>query len=604
MKQHMFMEIAKAYSGGISRFQPYAPAASRQAWEGLPQKLRGDLLQNGERYLGYEYPRLPATLYMAFCREGNRVIFETPYFERRYALNALVLAECVEHKGRFMDDIINGLMLLCEESGWQLPAHNNADDNLADFFCVPDTEYPIADLFACETAAELAMVRYLLGQELEAITPIFTRRIRSEILARVITPYLTRHFHWMGADGEKVNNWTPWCVQNVLIAAYSLDGLDEDTQQKVLLQSAKSLDYFVDSYGEDGCCDEGASYYRAAGLCLFNAIEVLNSVTGDAFAGLYQVPKIQNIAPYIMNVHVGGPYYANFADCAPTAGRAGVREFLYARRVGNEAMMRYAAKDYAENGDYLQSTSMNLFYRLQSAFTEAEIRAMDTSGPITKPDIFYDSVGLMIARDDTFFLAAKGGHNADSHNHNDVGSITVYKQGKPMLIDVGVETYRRQTFSAERYKIWTMQSGYHNVLTFGDSMQLPGEAYCATDVQVSLEPEKASMHMELAGAYPAGTVDSYTRDVVFEKGGSIRVTDTCSPLPEGTFLTLMTVEEPAWSEGVLRIGGLGEVRIEGSQSAEIETIDVTDAKLLREWGPVLYRTKVYLSKPGLSLVIQ
>ena len=57
--------------------------------------------------------------------QGTGQDFEASYFARRRMLNALVLAECVEHQGRFLDRIIDGLLLICEESGWQLPAHNS-----------------------------------------------------------------------------------------------------------------------------------------------------------------------------------------------------------------------------------------------------------------------------------------------------------------------------------------------------------------------------------------------------------------------------------------------------------------------------------------------
>ena len=61
------------------------------------------------------------------------------------------------------------------------------------------------------------------------------------------------------------------------------------------------------------------------------------------------------------------------------------------------------------------------------------------------------------------YLAAQGGHNAESHNHNDVGNFIVYADGQPAIIDVGVETYTAKTFSSQRYEIWTMQSAYHNL---------------------------------------------------------------------------------------------------------------------------------------------
>ena len=52
---------------------------------------------------------------------------------------------------------------------------------------------------------------------------------------------------------------------------------------------------------------------------------------------------------------------------------------------------------------------------------------------IAYPDIYYPSTGLFIARDDRLLLAVKAGDNADSHNHNDTGSFTVYKDGNPLI---------------------------------------------------------------------------------------------------------------------------------------------------------------------------
>ena len=56
------------------------------------------------------------------------------------------------------------------------------------------------------------------------------------------------------------------------------------------------------------------------------------------------------------------------------------------------------------------------------------------------PDAVYESCGVYIARRGVWSLAVKGGSNDDSHNHNDVGSVILYRNEKPLLIDLGVET--------------------------------------------------------------------------------------------------------------------------------------------------------------------
>jgi hypothetical protein len=586
----MFVKIASTYDKDLKKFAPYAPASEREHWKGLPEDFRQEIIEAGEKYLNFSYPMLPATKYMDFCRIGNRSVYEGLYFNRRRILNALVLAECVEGKGRFMDDIVNGIMAICEESGWQIPAHNNY--MWSSHYSLPDITNPVLDLFAAETGAQLAMVEYLLREELDSICPFITKRINKEINDRILTPYLKNRFWWMGG-WRPVNNWTPWITQNVLIALFSRDNITENDLNVVFLQACKSLDYFLDEYGDDGCCDEGASYYRAAGLCLFNAIEVLNVVTDDAFIGLYESDKIKNIASYIMNVHVDDLYYINFADCSSKPGRAGVREFLFAKRTGNEDMMRYAAIDHKKKSTRLEPMVYNLFYLLQGIFHEEEIASYDTSKPPAKPDIWYESVGLMVTRDNKFCLAVKAGGNDDSHNHNDTGSIIVYRNNQPMLIDVGVETYSKKTFSPQRYEIWTMQSGYHNVLTFGEIMQLPGAEYKSKVENISLTDEHATITMELAGAYPKETVSSYLRKVDFIKGEKISVADTFSPYVEGTYLTLMTLRKPQWNDSILTIDGNGEIRFSTPGKVKIEEIALSDAKLRAEWGDKVYRTRFY-----------
>ena len=76
------------------------------------------------------------------------------------------------------------------------------------------------------------------------------------------------------------------------------------TLQAILHKAAESCDYFLKDYGNDGCCEEGAQYYRHAGLCLYGAMTVLNTVTDGHFDTLFRWDKVKNIASYILNVHV------------------------------------------------------------------------------------------------------------------------------------------------------------------------------------------------------------------------------------------------------------------------------------------------------------
>lgn len=539
------------------------------------------------------HPPLSATDYMDFTRTGNRTRYEDKFFARRQALSSLALAECADDRQRFLDDIINGVFAICEESGWQLPAHNTYVRDTPQL-PLPDRSAPVLDLFACETGAILATVYYLLRDRLDALSPAVTARIRYELNQRIFQPYLKEHFWWMGDGVQPMNNWTIWCTQNVLLSVFLTD-TDQTLRAKVLLKACRSVDYFLDEYGDDGCCDEGAQYYRHAGLCLFHVTEILNAVTDHAFASLYEEPKIQNMASYILNVHVGGKYYVNFADCSPVEGRAGTREFLFAERIHNADMMRFAASDYMAGGQdaLLLPAENNLYYRLLNGFTANRITkyASAHAGKISHPDLFYQSVGLFIARDDTYCLAVKAGDNADSHNHNDTGSFTVYKNGAPLLIDVGVESYTQKTFSPQRYEIWTMQSAYHNLPTINGMMQLDGEIYRATDISYHMGDNLCEISMDIAKAYPSQSgLLSYQRTASLYKGAEIVVRDcfafdkAASDGQKNTVvLSLMSYEEPILQPDAaslsFRLGSLGTLVLSGVSLLSVETIPITDARL-------------------------
>lgn len=179
----------------------------------------------------------------------------------------------------------------------------------------------------------------------------------------------------------------------------------------------------------------------------------MNKVTGGAFTHLYQWEKIRNIATYISNVHIDGKFYFNFADCSPVAGHAGVREYLFGKHTLQPSLMLFAAKDFqtADEEIYEDETyRLSLYYRLQNTFTYEEIMAYDTAAEVEHRDIFYPSIGLFIIRNRELCLAVKAGDNDDNHNHNDTGSLTLYKNGVPVLADIGVESYCAKTFSSHR----------------------------------------------------------------------------------------------------------------------------------------------------------
>ncbi len=591
----MIQERLSLLPAALPDYRPFAPAADRAVWEGLPQAVKARFLQAGEAALAQPIAPLPLSLWQDFLRTGQRTPWENALFSRRARLCGLVCAECVEHTGRFTQAIADTVWAICEESAWQLPAHNSYIRDTPQL-PLPDTSRPIVELFAAEAGALLALTRYLLEPELEAAAPGLPARMERELRTRILTPYFHDHFWWMGNGDEPMCNWTSWCIQNVLLTVFLLPTTQAERQAAVR-QAAYSLDCFLKDYGADGCCNEGAQYYRHAGLTLWGCLDILAALAPEAFGPLFREPKIRNIAEYIQNVHVEGPYYLNFGDCSPLAGRCGAREYRFGQAVGSPALCALAAADLAADPDpdRLQeqdgSTHINLWYRLITAFAWQEMREARQVSPPPQT-VWYPSVGVYAARNARWVLGAKMGSNGDSHNHNDTGSITVYKDGRPFLIDIGVESYTKKTFSPQRYEIWTMQSAWHNLPTFDGVQQLPGAEYAARDVHTA----ENSITAELAGAYPPiEGLYSYRRTVRLSEHGIALQDETDWP---GTVeLTLLTEQKPAPEAGGLAVGTLGHIRFAlDAAAAEVAPVPITDPRLRTAWPETLYKITLRFRK--------
>ncbi len=652
MTEKRFFETAKTFKGEPVPFSPFPKASERSAYETLGKELKEKIIKIGETRLNFDFPVISATDFMRFKHDGDRAAFEAKYFEKRDALCDLIAAECVMHTGQFMNDIIDGIYSICEESAWQLPAHNSYLRS-APQFILPDVTRPVLDLFACETGALLAAAACLLENELNAVSPFIITCIEDNLMRRIIIPYLTYHFWWMGADDEPMCNWTVWCTQNVLITAFLTPWSEKAKNQlsetgrnlkiypmfnAIILRASESIDYFLKDYGDDGCCNEGAEYYRHAGLCLYGAMNILNSVTDGLFTPFFSWDKIKNIASYILNVHVDDKYYFNFADCSPVAGRAGVREYLFGKATGNNSLSCFAAKDFRAGGGELFTDSVNaanLYYRMQTIFNYEELMNTDVPLSVSHKDIYYPSAGLFIVRSDNFTLAVKMGNNGDSHNHNDVGSITLYKDGRPVLVDIGVETYTEKTFSDKRYELHTMQSCYHNLPTLMGTDEHDGKQFGAKDVIADLNENTPFITAEIIGAYllqdfPDG---SYRRTVTLYKAeNAVKLEDHTNI--SDVILNFITYEKPVMTEILtgnelnythdipdkrnlisknipyksectlsFTLGNAG-LFTTGVTLVGIDSFPVTDSRLKRAWDHDLYRIRLKMTHDAFTLTIK
>lgn len=588
-----------------TEYKPYPDISDRGAWESLPESLKMSIVLEAEKYLQFAYPPLTATMYMEYWQNGNRTRYDLPYHRRRRALTTLVLAECIENKGRFLHDIINGIWCISEETSWVISAHN---------FHFYESSLPVAnkrrhdiDLFAAETGNALAWTYYLLGDVLtERYSALIKERIVLELKERIIEPYLNRtDMWWMGYDQSvKLYNWTTWITSNVLSAVFFVEE-DENKRTQAVEKACFGLDRFLSTYHEDGGCDEGPSYWNKAAGSLFDCLEQLGYASHGVI-DVYAEPLICSIAEYIFKAHIHDRYVLNFADGPHKITVEGDLIYRFGCRTGNGNLMDFGhmiAKRWGTEG--VKQMQFFSFLRVVPALFNYS-KLMEHNQKAVYPCSFWlEGIQVMISRESTrsdkgLYVAVKGGHNDESHNHNDVGQFVIYSDGEPYVIDLGVETYTKETFGPNRYDIWTMQSSYHNLPSIGGTQQKAGEAYRALSCEYDSDDVQTSLMLDIASAYPdVAGIASWRRSVALIRTGQpyVRLTDDYRfrDEPKEIVLHFLSCCKPQLlSDGVIRLAsGDGKGLLcyyEGDRfDVMMERKDIIDEKMFLAWGDAVYR---------------
>jgi hypothetical protein len=373
----------------------------------------------------------------------------------------------------------------------------------------------------------------------------------------------------------------------------------------------RSLDRFVDAYPDDGGCDEGPSYWGRAGASLFEALELLHAATGGR-VDVYREPVVRAIGRYIASAHVAGDWYVNIGDASARVKPDPEIVFRFGKATADETLASFGAWLAARRGPY-GPDDVDRFGSLSRAL--AALAGTDGLADATAVEplpaaVWLPDLQMMAAREkagttDGLYVAAWGGHNAQSHNHNDVGNVIVFADGRPLLVDAGVGEYTSKTFSPRRYDIWTMQSGWHNLPTLNGADQRDGEAHRAREVAFAASPAAVRLSLDVAPAWAADAgVTRYRRDVSLDRrrGEIVLAEDyalgACREPLRVRFLAAAEPDVKTLGRVVLRAGGAPGAAPAGSYvleypasrfTATVEAKEIDDARLGPVWGRTLYR---------------
>ena len=549
----------------------YPDYNDRAGWDRFLGTFKDEYIRRGEKRLNYQWQVVKATDYLAFERTGNRQVMENPFGANNSAIADLLMAELAEGKGRFIDQLINGVFNACEMTSWALAAHIILQPTHR---ALPAYDYPVIDLTAGDLGGLLAWTYHFMRPSFDKVDPEISRRLRHELQTRILDPYMNNDsFWWMGRNynGRMLNNWNPWCNSNALMCFMLLED-DRDTLAKGVYLTMESVDKFLNYIKADGACEEGPSYWGHAAGKTLDYLELLSDITGGK-VNIFNEPMIKNMGEYISRSYIGNGWVVNFADAS-------------ARGEGNSYLIYRFGK--AVNSDELKGF--------------AALMHQPKSSPNNGRDIFRTLASIAIDKEL---------QRAGSRHHNDAGTCSVWMNQTPILIDAGVGTYTRQTFSSERYTIWTMQSNYHNLPMINGVPEKYGKKYKATEVKAG----KNSFEANIATAYPEeAKVKRWIRSY-HVKGKQARINDSFE-LEEATapnivnFMTWGEIDHSEKGKIIIHVNNVKAALLYDAALFEltVEPKKLDDIRLSKIWGNTIYRlsfkAKQQINKGNYSFTIK
>lgn len=530
--------------------RPLLPPLGAREWKMAAanptiQRWVAPLKQLAQREIDKPLAPLTDDLYREFYASGARLPFEAAYFERRRRLSrAAICALLAEEKerGPWLASLTEKLRGVFGEFSWAMPAHVNS---------LSGKDPAHIDLFAAETANLMAELITLFGTELPAD---LVREMHWRLRTLVFENYVNRHedFFWTKAT----NNWNAVCHQGIVGAALATVE-DHRLLASMLMLARRYLPLYLKGFGKDGACSEGPGYwqYGFGWFCMLN--EQLETRTGGALSLFEGDAHVAEIAKYGPRVTLANFHFVNFSD-SPRTGALNPSLLMYlGRRLHDETMLAHGYRSYQrldQTGINLQGQRTDLMYLVRLILnvpTDAE-----DENAITPEDVMFGDVGVLVAhgfdeRGNLWDFAAKGGHNAEHHNHNDCGNYILNINGKPLVVEIGAPEYTKDFFRENRYQYLAARTLGHSLPIINGCEQAAGPHYAAKVLSHELTEDHIEFSLELTACYPpTASCSELVRSFHLDKRkGRLRVKECYELLKHDSFETSIIAEEPITLSG-------------------------------------------------------
>ncbi len=537
-----------------------APATDREAWaRATTNPAFQSIVRRAEDLLDEPMPPLTDDAFLDFSKTGNRTRGQRVISRRTSRVHTLALAECVEHKGRFIPALEEAIADICRDKTWVLPAH---DRSLANF----RQETIEIDLNSSAVGWMLATIDYWLADELSPKTRAI---IRENLERRIFQPFEqslktgSPRLWWL----TTTNNWNAVCLAGVTGAA--LENIESRERRAYFVAAAeKFIRNFLSGFTPDGYCSEGIGYWNYGFGRFVMLSETVYQATGGRLDWLGD-EAVRPMATFGYRMEMTPGIYPAFADCAFGSKPNPILSAFLSRRLGlgmDDLERRYLGPASGPS-DGLYAIGIYVF---PNSALKTPPSAEHASHALR--DWFSDA-GILIARgsgqSSNMAVALKGGHNAEHHNHNDVGTYVVALGSNVPLVDPGGEIYTARTFSSRRYESNLLNSYGHPVPVVAGKLQRPGRDARARVIETDFNDRQDRLVLDLTDAYAVDSLDRLVRSFTFSRdgSGSLTVNDTVTFHEPASFETALLTFDSWKRQGDTLIIGQGNQAV----SVQIDT---------------------------------
>jgi len=498
------------------------------------------LVEFGDELIDEPILTIPFSLFRRFEADGDRNEYESSkygYFAHRKHLVTFALLSWLYKEQRYISKLEDAIWAICDEYCWALPAHLGGTSMQK-----LQSDGYIIDLFASETGAALAEIIHMLA---DVLSPIVVKRAEKLINERIID-VANCDFHWK----RMINNWSAVCGCNVGVTAlYAV----KDTQKlaEIIKMSLDCMDVFLSGITEDGACLEGAGYWYYGFGHFAYFCDYIEKAT-DGKINYFDNPKVKKLATFNVKCIFPGNRAVSFSDSGTRVTRSlDIASFVYSKYPDTLPL-----DSTVTSGCVSKSGCFNYLSESRALLwpTDRELKTIDFD---YGTHIYENAEWYISTSQNKVSIGAKAGHNAESHNHNDVGSFLVYKNGQDILLDIGSGEYCKAYFSKDRYNFFCTSSGGHNVPIINGAYQLCGKDARAINTVIS----ENGISSDIAGAYKQPTLKKLLRTIDFNRtNGEIYLCDSYefSEIPTAVVERFVTSVEPLVYSDCVQINNNGE----------------------------------------------